>query len=65
MKLKNYSRAYEDLDKVIDVDPENTEYLSTKAECMLAEGKLEECFKSAVELLEKALEQDETHFESI
>ena len=65
MKLKNYARAHEDFDRVIDADSENTDYLSSKAECLLDEGNIQESFHTAIELLEKALEQDETHFESI
>lgn len=40
MKLKEYAKADEDLNRAIEVDPENTDYLSTKAECLLAEGKI-------------------------
>jgi len=31
MKLKEYTKAHEDFDKVIEMSPDNPEYLCTKA----------------------------------
>ncbi len=65
MKLKEYTKAHEDFDKVIEISPDNPEYLSTKASCFFSEGPNEDLTMQAISLCEKALEQDEIHFESL
>ncbi len=65
MKLNEYAKAHKDFDQVIALVPENPEYLSSKAQCFLSEGLNEDLTMHAIALLEKALEQDESHIESI
>ncbi len=65
MKLKDFSKAHQDFDMIISIVPENPEFLSIKAQCFLSEGPSEDHTLNAIKLLEKALELDEMHIESI
>lgn len=56
MKLKEYTRAHEDFDKVIEMGPDNPDYLCAKAQCFFSEGPNEDLTMQAISFSEKALE---------